>query len=163
ERPAVADHVVDVAGVHAPGRRARGAVRAVAVARVASVHPRVELLLEALRPVRVFRDAVVPVLSAYLLLAGVVLYAARHPDARRPTPSSRASRWSGSPRTRTRERSSNERRSHPSPFACSGSRGRPRISSFAIRTRWARSPTCGRERPWSSRTSWKPTSAVSAP
>jgi len=34
---------------------------------------------------RVFRDAVVPVLSAYLLLAGVVLYAARHPDAGRPT------------------------------------------------------------------------------
>jgi len=33
---------------------------------------------------RVFRDAVVPVLSAYLLLAGVVLYAARHPDAGRP-------------------------------------------------------------------------------
>ncbi len=33
---------------------------------------------------RVFRDAVLPVLSAYLLLAGVVLYAARHPDAGRP-------------------------------------------------------------------------------
>jgi len=44
----------------------------------------VELLLEALRPLHVFRDAVVPVLSAYLLLAGVVLYAARNPSAGRP-------------------------------------------------------------------------------
>ena len=32
----------------------------------------------------VFRTVVVPVLSAYLLLAGTVLYAARHPDAGRP-------------------------------------------------------------------------------
>jgi hypothetical protein len=33
--------------------------------------------------VREFRDVVVPVLSAYLVLAGVVLYAARHPAAGR--------------------------------------------------------------------------------
>jgi hypothetical protein len=31
--------------------------------------------------VRVFRDAVVPVLSAYLVLAGVVVHAVRHPQA----------------------------------------------------------------------------------
>jgi hypothetical protein len=31
--------------------------------------------------VREFRDVVIPVLSAYLVLAGVVLYAARHPAA----------------------------------------------------------------------------------
>jgi uncharacterized membrane protein len=31
--------------------------------------------------VRVFRDAVVPVLSAYLVLASVVVYATRHPHA----------------------------------------------------------------------------------
>ena len=32
----------------------------------------------------VIRAVVVPVLSAYVLLAGVVIYASRHPDAGRP-------------------------------------------------------------------------------
>ena len=35
----------------------------------------------------VFRVVVVPVLSAYALLAGVVVYASRHPDAGRLPPS----------------------------------------------------------------------------
>jgi hypothetical protein len=34
--------------------------------------------------VNVLRDVVVPVASAYAVLASVVLYAARHPDAGRP-------------------------------------------------------------------------------
>jgi hypothetical protein len=35
--------------------------------------------------VNVLRDVVLPVASAYAVLAGVVLYAARHPSAGRPT------------------------------------------------------------------------------
>jgi hypothetical protein len=34
--------------------------------------------------VHILRNVVVPVLSAYVLLAGVVLFAARHPQAERP-------------------------------------------------------------------------------